>query len=375
MSNFRPTFAEVDLSALRHNVKWLRARAGSGTWFCPMVKANAYGHGAVSVAKVLAELKVDAIGVAMVEEGLVLRQAGIKIPILVFGIFSQEAAALAVKENLTPVLSRWQDLEFFKIGTPSQYPVHLKFNTGMNRLGFEVNDAAKVAEFLKLSSKLKVTGICSHLSQGEDWSENSGASALQAEKLKVAASGFLPGPVVHLLNSAALLSPTGTRGLGVRPGISMYGAGLTMTSAQGAEGLRPVMHLRSEVALLHHLKAKEGVSYNSTWRAKKASTVAVIPIGYADGIPRLGSNRLSALVRGQRVPLVGTVCMDYIILDVTKLQKEARGVLPGEPVTLWGEQGEAVISADEVAGHAETIAYELFTGVGARVPRRDQDGV
>ena len=375
MTNYRPTYADVDLSALRHNVKWLRSRAGRDVWFCPMVKANAYGHGAIEVAHVLAKMKVDAIGVAMVEEGLALRQAGIKLPILVFGVFSQLAAELSVNQKLTPVLSRWLDLEFFKICAQSELEIHLKFNTGMNRLGFEVNEASTLAAFLKQSPKLKLTGICSHLSQGEDWSESNGVSATQAQALKAAASAFAPGPILHLLNSAALLSPTGTRGIGVRPGIAMYGAGAAGTiSPQGIEGLRPVMNLRSEVVLLHHLKAKEGVSYNSTWRAKRASTVAVVPIGYADGIPRLIGNRASALVREQRVPLVGTVCMDYIMLDVSKLEKAAGGIKPGEPVTLWGGQGKALITADEVAGYAETIAYELFTSVGARVPRHFNEG-
>ncbi|MGE0764623.1 MAG: alanine racemase, partial [Bdellovibrionales bacterium] len=303
MNNYRPTYADVDLSALRHNVRWLKERAGAGIWFCPMVKANAYGHGAVAIAQALSEMKVDALGVALVEEGLILRQAGIQVPLLVFSLFSEAAAEACVANNLTPVLSRQEDLQFFKDKAASDFQVHLKFNTGMNRLGFEVNEAAQVAEFFKNQSRLKLTGLCSHLVQGEDWSQSFGQSGQQAEALKVAAKFFQGQPILHLLNSAALLSPASARGFGVRPGIAVYGGGANGTP------LKPVMHLRSEVAMIHKIKAGQGVSYNSRWRASQDSVIAVVPLGYGDGFFRLLTNRAQALVRGQRVPLVGTVCM------------------------------------------------------------------
>lgn len=369
MNYLRPTFAEVDLSALRHNIKWLRERAGKDNWFCPMVKANAYGHGAAAIGRVLEDLQVNALGVALVEEGVELRVSGVRAPILVFGLFSDSAIDVCLNNKLTPVLSRWHDLEVFEKRADAQFGVHLKFNTGMNRLGFEPADAVRVAEFFRHARHLKLEGICSHLMQGEDWHETTGFSVRQGEALKAAAAAFAPGPVLHLLNSSALLSAAGTRGFGVRPGIAIYGAGFPNESS-----LRPVMHLRSEVALLHHLKAQEGVSYNARWRAPRESVVATVPIGYGDGFFRILTNRTEALVRGQRVPLVGTVCMDYIILDVTNLGSGKNGVQPGEPVTLWGLQGDHWLKADEVAERAETISYEVFTAVSPRVPRRYRDG-
>ncbi len=370
MNSLRPTYADVDLAALRRNVFWLREKAGQGTWFCPMVKANAYGHGAVAVARVLEEMKVDALGVAMVEEGLALRQAGIRLPILVFGLFFESAAELCFAQGLTPVLSRWSDLAEFEKKASGHFPVHVKINTGMNRLGFEFSEISKLSQHFRQSKNLKLEGLCSHLIRGEDWSVARGTSAQQAEALKTAARAFAQPVPMHLLNSAALLSESGTLGFGVRPGIAIYGAGF-----QKEPHLQPVMHLRSEVAMVHSVRKNEGVSYDSRWRAQRDSLVATVPIGYGDGFSRILTNRIEALIQEQRVPLVGTVCMDYIMLDVTKVvERFGVAVKQGDPVTLWGKQGAALISVDEIAERAETISYELLTNVGPRISRRYRDG-
>lgn len=369
MNPFRATYAEIDLSALRHNVRVLRAQAGREIWFCPMVKANAYGHGSLAVAKVLQEMKVDAIGVALVEEGVTLRQGGIQLPILIFGVFSEAGADAAIKHQLTPVINRWLDLEAFAKRAQEPLSVHLKFNTGMNRLGFDLHDGAKVKDYFLANPRLRLEGICSHLVQGEDWSREDGVSGHQARVLQQVIPLFHPRPLVHLFNSAALMTGTGARGWGVRPGIALYGAGFPENTK-----LKPVMHLRSEIAMLHEVAAGEGVSYHSKWKAQQSSMIATVPIGYGDGFLRILTNRADALVRSQRVPLVGTVCMDYIMLDVSSVVARFGPIQAGEPVTLWGKQGPSWIRADEVAEKAETISYEVLTNVGPRVPRRYWDG-
>lgn len=371
MTTFRPTIAEVSLSALRDNAEALRRAAGQDTFFCPMVKANAYGHGAIEAAKVLAAMRVSAVGVAMAEEGLELRAAGLELPILVFGLFGDESSQACVANNLTPVISRESDLAAFGKAAKSDFKIHLKFNTGMNRLGFETADAQKIARRLDQMPSLKVTGLCSHLVQGEDWADESGASRAQAGALRAAAGAF--GEVtLHLHNSGALLSGKDLMGFGVRPGIALYGAGFGPL-VKNTLGLKPVMSFRSKIGLVHEVEAGRGVSYNGTWRAKEKSLIGVIPVGYADGYHRRLGSRAGVLVRGQKVPVVGTVCMDYIMCDLTGMAN-ARQIEPGEPVTLWGAQAGASMLADEVASQAETIPYELFTSVSRRVPRNFTDG-
>lgn len=362
----RRTQAEINLAHLRQNFLHLKAKAGAKTWMCPMVKADAYGHGAVEVAKVLSAAGAHALGVALVEEGLCLRRAGIEIPILVFGFFSAATAQTCVEARLTPVLSHEEDLAHFARATKSPFALHLKFNTGMNRLGFEVEEAVRIARLLSRHSYLRVQGLCSHLIQGEDWRVPQGRSRLQAEQLNAALQAFTGVEVVHLHNSAAILSGQDLKGLGARPGIAIYGAG-------AGQDLEPVMSLQSEVALLHRVQKGATVSYDGRWQAPEESLIGVIPIGYADGVRRALSNQGAVLVRGRKVPIRGTVCMDYMMCDLSRVASDPPiGI--GEPVTLWGRQGPASLLADEVASQAQTIAYELFTGVSSRVPRKYVDG-
>jgi alanine racemase len=371
LTNFRPTVAEINLDSIRHNASALRKAAGPGTFFCPMIKANAYGHGAVEVARVLESMGVSAVGVAIAEEGLELRAAAIKLPILVFGLFGEESAQACVANNLTPVISRAGDLGHFARAAKSDFNIHLKFNTGMSRLGFETSDAQKIAKEVDQSRRLKVAGICSHLVQGEDWADEAGLSRRQAETLTAVAGAFGPA-TLHLHNSEALLAGKDLMGFGVRPGIALYGAGFGPL-VKNTLGLKPVMSFRSKIGLIHEIEAGQGVSYHSTWRAKEKSVIGVIPVGYADGFHRRLSSKARLLVRGQKVPLVGTVCMDYIMCDLTGLVK-TQPVEAGEPVTMWGIQAGASMLADEVANQAETIPYELFTSVSRRVPRLFTDG-
>ncbi len=371
MERYRPTFAEIDLAALKHNLKALKGAAGGPSqWICPMVKGNAYGHGATQVSRQLVKEGVDAIGVALIEEGITLREAGVTGPILVFGWFSEESARACVSHSLTPVISRIEDLRAFKKGVHAPYSIHLKFNTGMNRLGIDKHQFGSLRSLLAEAKQLKVEGLCSHLAQGEDWGDENGFSHGQAAALKSIAAEFSDIRVLHLLNSAALLTGAVPKGFGVRPGIALYGAG----ELRERLGLRPVMHLHSAIGTVHHLKKGDGVSYNFRWRTQRDALVGVVPIGYADGYMRILTNRGFSLLRGERVPLVGTVCMDYIMLDLTDVVMKTGPVTEGELVTLFGEQGVSRLPADEVAELAETIPYEIFTAVSNRVPRIYKNG-
>lgn len=371
MERYRPTHAEINLEAIRTNLRAIKMAASQNhSWLCPMVKGNAYGHGAVQISRQVVKEGVDAVGVALVEEGLALREGGVTGTILVFGWFSEEAARVCITNSLTPVISRVEDLRVFKQVTRSDLDIHLKFNTGMNRLGIDLDQLASLRRILSESKQLRVHGICSHLAQGEDWHEQDGFSQKQAAALKGIAADFPNIQTLHLLNSAALLSGAPTQGFGVRPGISLYGAGDT----ENRLNLRSAMCLKSALGAIHHIKKGEGVSYNFRWHSQRDALVGVVPVGYADGYMRILTNRGFALLRGERVPLVGTVCMDYIILDLTDLVTKTGPVTEGEVVTLFGEQGGSRLPADEVAVLAETIPYEIFTAVSNRVPRLYKNG-
>lgn len=367
----RPTFAEVDVPALKKNLQILKDLSPRA-WFCPMLKANAYGHGALQVGKAVEQIGANAIGVASIEEGIQLREAGLKdLQILIFGFVSSQAIELYHKYQLVPVVGSKYDLQIVSEAKQKKLVVHLKFNTGMNRLGLPSEEAEHFATLSKKFSHLVVEGICSHLMKGEDFNDPQGLTRRQIEKFKAVVKHF-PAPIVsHLYNSAAILEgAVSQEPFGVRPGVAVYGSGLTSEQQRTKLGIQPVMSLKSEIRLLHHLAAGECVSYGCQWRAPRPSVVAVVPIGYADGLSRRLTNNGFALVRGQRVPLVGTICMDYTMLDVTHLNSPEQPVKIGEKVTFWGKQGEAILTADEQALKAQTIAYELYTSVGSRVPRQ-----
>ncbi|MBX7231766.1 MAG: alanine racemase [Bdellovibrionales bacterium] len=385
MINFRPTYAEINLAHLSQNAAVLRA-LNPGGWFCPMVKCNAYGHGAIEIVKTLVSQKVPAVGVALTEEGVQLRQSGIHaISILVFGIFSPEAAKECAEKQLTPVVSRWEDLQYFSL-LQNPMDVHLKFNTGMNRLGFGSQDVEKLTQFFRSNPQLKLRGVCTHLLQGDDWGNAGGFSHHQLESLLSINKNFQNynpdylslRPTLHILNSAALLrlrlegrqvgiKPGGPQ-LGCRPGIALYGAGRT-ESVTLRVPLKPVMSLRTEIVTVRSLKINEVVSYNAQWKAQTPSRIGVLPIGYGDGISRALSNKGFVLIRGRRTPIIGTICMDYLMVDLTSLPFVS-SIEVGEPVTLFGEQEGGELSVDELAPLINTIGYEILTSIGVRIPRR-----
>lgn len=369
MHGHRPTRAEIDLEALGHNYREIRRDAGPGRAVLAVVKADAYGHGAARSAAFLETEGAELFGVALAEEGVALRRFGIRRPILVLGGIYPGQEEDVIEHDLTPVLfdlAAARRLEAAGRRTGRTLGYHLKVDTGMSRLGVPVEELDEVLDGLAGCKSLAMEGLLSHLALADTpeepfTAEQSRRFAGVLEKVK--AAGFAP-TWIHLSNSAAIFSRDFPECNLVRPGIALYGG---LPSAHFADlDLRPVMRLRSAIAQLREIPPGTGVSYGHRFVARRPSRIAAVPIGYADGYSRLLSGCGEALVRGRRVPVAGTVCMDWILLDVTDL----REVAVGDRVTLLGADGGERISAEEWAERIGTINYEVFCGIGKRVPRK-----
>jgi alanine racemase len=389
MEMYRRTFAEINLDHLAHNFEAIRQALPEAPFLCPMVKANAYGHGDVAVALCLEKSGVKHLGVCLVEEGLALRAGGVKTAVLVFRGFDRSGAAAMIEAKLTPVISTWDQLDTLetelKSRAGSALQIHLKFNTGMNRLGFQPNEAQKVFDRCWQNKWVRVQGILTHLYNGEEAGDPASSSADQLRNLSRVGEIFKPlQPLMHSLNSSGILNAVALRknpaaalnqhpltniSWGLRPGLMLYG--FNPTAMKDVVSLKPVMTLRSEAANFREVQDGETVSYGGTWKATKKSVIAVVPIGYADGYHRILSNKAEVLFRGQRVPIVGNICMDFLMIDITKqVQGEDIHALRSEDVVLFGEASDGtLLSAEELAVKAQTISWEILTSVGARVPR------
>ncbi|HMQ53446.1 MAG TPA: alanine racemase [Anaerolineae bacterium] len=363
------TWAEVDLGAIRHNVQAIKAHLAPQTRLIAVVKANAYGHGAVPVARAALGAGAAWLAVNRVNEGVELREAGLEARILVLGYCSPEQAATIVRHRLTPALTTLETatalVHHLEAGQPP-FPVHLKIDTGMGRLGLLPEEVADFARALHDHPRLTVEGIFSHLATADEadsaYSQRQ-FQIFQAAVQAVEASGY-EVPMKHLANSAAGMRwPEWPLGW-VRLGVSMYGL-YPSTAVGWPVSLRPAMTLKTRVARLRLLPAGASLGYNRTVRLKVPTPIALAPVGYGDGYPRRCSNCGWMLVRGQRVPIVGTVAMDQTMLDVSGIE----AVSQHDEVVVFGRQGEAEITAEEVGAWAGTINYEIVTRMAARVPR------
>jgi alanine racemase len=372
----RPTRAEIDLAALRHNAKCIRTEVGPAVKIFGVVKADAYGHGSVDVARVLAPL-CDALAVSLVEEGLTLREAGITGPILVLTAPYGGSHSEVIEAGLTPVVSDPEDAERFahaprrRHGRDPYTPVelHLKVDTGMSRLGIPVDAFASVVERVQRLPGVRISGICTHIACAESADPAPTLAQLarfEAVLAEAKTLGVVP-EFVHAGNSATMARFPQARFGAVRPGLALYGA-VPAPSVKLA-GLVPVMSLRTRIMAIHEIAVGTGVSYGATFVAKRPSRIATVPIGYADGYPRHVQGA-EVLIRGQRFPIVGAVCMDLLMVDVT----DAPGVSLGDAVTLIGRDGKNQITVDEIANWANTINYEILCGISDRVPRVYFDG-
>ena len=382
--DYRPTVVKINLENFRHNVRVLRQASGEGNFFCPMIKANGYGHGDVELARVLEAEGVSCVGVALMEEGIRLREAGInRLDILVlYPIREAKDFQKMIKYRLTPVLSSWEGVRALeKISFEGSIPVHLKFDTGMSRLGFAPSEARRVRDFLDGQTKVRVAGVCSHLLAGEDIGSTSSRTREQIRRFAPVAKTFEgPGVRIHLWNSSGLLGAYALELMqkenwGARPGIALYGAKPKMSFSNRSARkryedleLKPVMSVHSEIVQIHNLRKGETVSYGGTYRARRASVIGVVPMGYADGYMRHLSSKGEMLCGGSKARVAGIVCMDYTMLDLTGVMPPKKGWL-GEPVVVLGEQAAKRVHVEDLARRAKTNTYEVFTNMSGRVPR------
>lgn len=354
----RPAKAKIDLEALRNNLAHVRTLAPESKVMA-VVKANAYGHGAVTIAQTLAPL-ADALAVACIDEALELRAAGINVPILLLeGIFETHEVHTAAAENFWLCLDNEWQLNVLERETLAQ-PVHvwLKVDTGMHRLGIAPESASNAYKRLKSSANVfDDIVLCTHFASADDL-----LSTQTQEQLDVfnAVCETLPGQR-SAANSPGILGWPASHFDWVRPGYMLYGNSPLMSQHDNAEPLKPVMTLTSNIISLREVAAGEPVGYGATWSSGNASRIATVTIGYGDGYPRLARNGTPVLVNGKRASLAGRVSMDMITIDVTHLAD----VKIGDEVTLWGEG----LPLTEVADCAGTIGYELTTRMPARTPR------
>ena len=346
------TWAEVDLDAIRHNARTLSQRA-SGARLMAVVKADAYGHGALPVSRAAMEAGADSLAVATAEEGAELRRGGIEAPVLVFTDLLPDRLTLAEKFNLTVTAHSIESAR--RIAARPRLRAHLKVNTGMNRWGV---DPGEVGAAMKVLGE-KLSGVYTHFASADDDAE---ATRRQTEAFdEVLAANDFGGATVHAANSAATLwRPAGRYDL-VRPGVALYGLHPAGDEGEPAsEDLRPAMTLKSYVADVRWLAPGDGVSYGLTFRAREPMYAAVVPVGYAEGYRRTLSGVGEALIRGQRRPVLGRVTMDATVFGVDG------SVTVGDEVVLLGEQGGKRVGAEELGRLAGTINYEITTGVDPR---------
>ncbi len=366
--HIRPTVARIDLAALQRNFQRLRSSLPDQVGILAAVKGNAYGHGAARCALALQSSGCGWFGVALVEEGRALREAGVRGRILVLSGSGMGGVDVIFDRQLTPVLfevetARRLDAKARLRG--EVLAVHLKVDTGMGRLGVAVRDWEAFCTAVAALPGLRVEGLLSHYAVAdEDPTFTAHQRAAFAQAIDTARSVGLQPTVCHLANSAGMGAPLGSAFDLVRPGLHLYGV-----AADGAGqelGLEPVMRISSRVLALRQLEPGDSVSYGRTWVAPRRTTIAWLPVGYADGYLRALSNGADVLIGGQRAPVRGRVCMDLTAVDVTDIP----GVQVGDEVVLLGPQGHDLITANELAVLAGTIPYEILTSFSERVPRR-----
>jgi alanine racemase len=373
------TQARVDLAAIRSNVAVLQERAAAGAGVMAVVKADGYGHGLVPTARAAVEGGAAWLGVAFLEEALALRAADVRAPVL--------AWLTTPGEDLRPAITAGIDLGIYSVAelaaaadaardTDVVARLQLKADTGLSRGGAPVAqwpDLCEAAAKLEAEGTVKVTGLWSHFAfadGGPDHPTNSRQAGIFAEALDIAAAAGLRPEVRHLANSAATLTAPATHFDLVRPGVAVYGLSpIPQESSPADLGLRPAMSLVSTVALTKHVRAGSGVSYLHRYTTSADTRLALVPLGYADGIPRSATNTAQVLLGGVRRTIAGTVCMDQFVLDVGDDTVEA-----GDEVLLFGSGGSGEPTAQDWADWLGTINYEIVTRIGARVPRTYVEG-
>jgi len=363
-SKTHETVLEINLDALVHNYKYLRSKTASETKMMAVVKAFGYGSDAVEVAKELQSLGVDYFAVAYVKEGVTLRDAGVETPILVLHPQLINFETL-IDRCLEPALYSPRVLQAFKTIAEekgqSNYPIHIKFNTGLNRLGFWENDVDWIMEELSGTEALEVKSIFSHLAASEDMAERK-FTLSQISSFRLISEEMIQKlgytPLLHQSNTSAVLNYPEANFDMVRTGIGLYGYG---NSEEEDKKLRPVATLKTIISQIHKIEPGESVGYNRSYRAKHFEKIATLPIGHADGISRqLGNGKGCVLINAKKAPIIGNVCMDMMMVNITNIECSE-----GDEVVVIGEGQSAVILAETMS----SISYELLTAISQRVKR------
>ena len=361
--------AFIDLGILEENLQVIKSRITAGTKMLCVVKANAYGHGAVEVSRKLEKTGVDYLGVATVDEGIELREKGIRLPILVMsGLFPWDKIGPVIKNELSMVIYDARMLEKI-VDTCSSFEkplsVHIKVDTGMGRLGFSVGDMSFVGHQLRSVRNIVCEGLMSHFASSEirdDYGLQQVASFHEA-RLALTDIGVKPS-IAHMANSGGMIEYPEAHFDMVRVGISLYGSYPASNLAEKLR-LKQVMKFVTKIALIRELPAGKALSYGRTYVTEKKRRIAYIPVGYADGYPRSLSNKGFVLIKDIKCSIVGAVCMDWSLVDITAVD----GVDVGEEVILLGQGNTQTVTANEIAEHAGTIPYEILCKISKRVPR------
>ncbi|MEK8022297.1 MAG: alanine racemase [Candidatus Hydrogenedentota bacterium] len=362
----RPTWVEIDSEAIRSNIASLRRRLPASTRFMAVVKAEAYGHGAIGVAHAAESAGAAMLGVATPYEGQLLRAAGIELPIVILSPVLPQQAASVAENRLTPCITSLETARALS-GTGTQ--VHVKVNTGMNRAGIEPDETIEFLRAVRAIEGVEVEGVFSHFAGSDDPDRTSAYDQFDRFELllrELRAAELRP-PIAHISNSGAIIDMPEMSLDMVRAGIAMYGLYPSLTVSRLVK-LVPALSWKSHVIETRRLTAGARVSYSGTWVAPRETTVALMPVGYADGLRRALSSKGEVLVRGKRRRIAGRVCMDLTVIDC-----DSADVEPGDEIVLIGRQGDEVITAEDQAEWIGTNNYEVTTQITYRVPRRIQE--
>ena len=370
MNTYNRVYAQIDTRALKDNIEQIRKRVGGNTRIMQVIKADAYGHGAIPVANTLDSL-VDYFAVAVIEEAVQLRKNGILKPILILGPVSPEFYGDVLTNNVTVTVFRYEMAEKLSVAAKARAltgKVHIAVDTGMSRIGFD-RSGGSIETIKKIYAlpNIEIEGIFTHFATSDE-----GKNAFADKQLadfkdfcaKLDASG-VKIPIKHICNSAAIIEYDNAFMDMVRPGIISYGLFPSDEVSRNTLFLKPALALKTHVVHIKTLPAGVGVSYNRTFITDRPTVVATIPVGYADGYPRSLSNKGRVLIHGQYARILGNICMDQFMVDVTGIDN----VSIDDDVTLIGSDGSNIITTEEVAHIAGTINYEIVCGIGKRVPR------
>ncbi len=364
-------YAQVDLEAIRHNIREARKNVKPGTKVMAIIKADAYGHGAIKVAKALRNL-VDAYGVAIIEEAIELRQAGLEKMILILGYTGEERYEELVQYNISQTVYEYamaKKLSDIAMKMGKKARVHIKVDTGMGRIGFApTQEGAKEVKKISELPGIEIEGCFTHFARADETTIEPAREPFSKymQFVDMLESKGIQIPIKHVCNSASIIGFSEANLDMVRSGITTYGIYPSHEVSKEKMILKPAMELKCHISYVKEVPENTPISYGGTYVTKRPTRVATVPLGYADGMKRDLSNKFSVLVHGEYAPILGRVCMDQFMIDVTDI----KDVNEGDIVTIFGKDGDKVISVDEIAERAHSFSYEFLCSVTSRVPRK-----